>query len=47
LGGRTAEGGVAFFAHIGGFVLGVVVGLLLRVVGAGTPRQGPGSEPMG
>ena len=47
LGGGTAEGGVAFFAHIGGFVLGVVVGLLLRVVGAGTPRRGPGLEAMG
>ena len=47
LGGGTAEGGVAFFAHIGGFALGVVVGLLLRVVGAGTARQGTGLGPMG
>ncbi len=44
LGPTTAqEGGVAFFAHIGGFVLGVVVGLILRVRGA--PSRAPG--PMG
>jgi membrane associated rhomboid family serine protease len=47
LGGDAAQGGVAFFAHIGGFVLGIVVGLLLRVVGAGTARQGPALGPMG
>jgi membrane associated rhomboid family serine protease len=47
LGAETAQGGVAFFAHIGGFVLGVVVGLLLRIVGAGTARRGPGLRPMG
>jgi len=35
LGPTTAqEGGVAFFAHIGGFALGVVVGLLLRARGS-------------
>jgi membrane associated rhomboid family serine protease len=44
---KTAQGGVAFFAHIGGFTLGVVVGLLLRVVGAGTARERPSSAPMG
>lgn len=34
LGPTTAqEGGVAFFAHIGGFALGVLVGLLLRARG--------------
>jgi membrane associated rhomboid family serine protease len=47
LGAETANGSVAFFAHIGGFALGVVVGLILRVVGAGTGRQGPVSSPMG
>jgi membrane associated rhomboid family serine protease len=47
LGGDTAQGGVAFFAHIGGFALGVVVGLLLRVVGAGTARGRPWTGPMG
>jgi membrane associated rhomboid family serine protease len=46
-GAETAQGGVAFFAHIGGFVLGVVVGVLLRIVGAGTARRGPGLRPMG
>jgi membrane associated rhomboid family serine protease len=30
LGLAGAEGGVAFFAHVGGFVAGVAVGLLLR-----------------
>ena len=47
LGATTATGGVAFFAHIGGFVMGVAVGLLLRVVGAGTVRGRPWSVPMG
>jgi membrane associated rhomboid family serine protease len=47
LGPETAQGGVAFFAHIGGFILGVLVGLLLRVVGAGTVRGRPWSVPMG
>ena len=37
LGASNAQGGVAFFAHIGGFVLGVIVGLLLRGRGMG-PR---------
>ena len=46
-GAETAQGGVAFFAHIGGFVLGVAVGLLLRVVGAGTARRGPVPGTMG
>jgi membrane associated rhomboid family serine protease len=46
-GAETAQGGVAFFAHIGGFVLGVVVGLLVRLVRAGTARQGPALGPMG
>jgi membrane associated rhomboid family serine protease len=47
LGGAAASGGVAFFAHIGGFVLGLIVGLLLRFVGAGTGRGRPYSGPMG
>ncbi|HUG28929.1 MAG TPA: rhomboid family intramembrane serine protease [Candidatus Limnocylindria bacterium] len=46
-GAETAQGGVAFFAHIGGFVLGVVVGILLRIAGAGTARRGPGLRTMG
>jgi membrane associated rhomboid family serine protease len=35
LGAGTAEGGVAFFAHIGGFALGMAVGFVLRVTRAG------------
>ena len=31
LGAQTAESGVAFFAHIGGFVVGMAVGLALRL----------------
>jgi membrane associated rhomboid family serine protease len=46
-GAETAQGGVAFFAHIGGFVFGLAVGLLLRVVGAGASRRGPTYRPMG
>jgi membrane associated rhomboid family serine protease len=46
-GAETAQGGVAFFAHIGGFVLGVAVGLILRVAGAGTRRPGPAPGTMG
>jgi membrane associated rhomboid family serine protease len=47
LGAETAQGGVAFFAHIGGFVLGVVVGLVLRATGAGASRRGPTGGLMG
>jgi membrane associated rhomboid family serine protease len=45
LGAETANGSVAFFAHIGGFALGVVVGLILRLVGAGAARRGPPLNP--
>ena len=34
-GESASSGGVALFAHIGGFVAGVVVGLLLRAGGLG------------
>jgi membrane associated rhomboid family serine protease len=33
LGAETAQGGVAFFAHIGGFVFGLVVGFVVRLAG--------------
>ncbi len=33
--GSVGGGGVALFAHIGGFVLGLVVGLILRGAGSG------------
>jgi membrane associated rhomboid family serine protease len=48
LGVAGAEGGIAFFAHIGGFVAGVAIGLLIRgrvaarVLGSGLPRAGVG-----
>ena len=35
LGAETAASGVAFFAHIGGFVAGAAVGLLVRMTGVG------------
>ena len=38
----TSAGGVAFFAHIGGFVFGAVVGLAVRLLGGGgSPRTRP------
>jgi membrane associated rhomboid family serine protease len=37
LGATTTGGGVAFFAHIGGFVFGMVVGLIVRTL---RPREG-------
>ena len=39
LGADGAEGGVAFFAHIGGFVFGVLVGLLAWVATATAGRR--------
>jgi len=38
LGAETAQGGVAFFAHIGGFAAGAVVGLLVRMARRREPR---------
>jgi len=38
--GASADGGVAFFAHIGGFVVGLAVGLLVRTVGRRGRRAG-------
>jgi membrane associated rhomboid family serine protease len=35
LGATTAESGVAFFAHIGGFLVGMAVGLVVRVTRVG------------
>ena len=48
LGAATAEGGVAFFAHIGGFVLGIAVGLVARLArtSAGLASR-PSGGPMG
>jgi membrane associated rhomboid family serine protease len=35
------DGGVAYFAHIGGFVFGLVIGLLVRAVTPRRPRPAP------
>jgi rhomboid family protein len=40
LGASNAQGGVAFFAHIGGFVLGALIAAAIRGRG---PGRGPGS----
>ena len=37
---NAAEGGVATFAHVGGFVLGLGVGLILRVRRSGPMGMG-------
>jgi membrane associated rhomboid family serine protease len=37
LGAAHSSGGVALFAHIGGFVAGAIVGVLVRGVGSGPP----------
>ena len=37
--GAQATGGVAFFAHIGGFVFGAAVALLVRTLGRGDPQR--------
>jgi membrane associated rhomboid family serine protease len=37
LGAASAQGGVAFFAHVGGFVAGGLVGILLRASGRREP----------
>jgi membrane associated rhomboid family serine protease len=40
LGATTAQGGVAFFAHIGGFVTGAAIGLLVREAAPRSARPG-------
>ena len=45
LGLAGAEGGVAFFAHIGGFAAGVAIGLIVRGAG-GRRRHAPGPPPL-
>jgi membrane associated rhomboid family serine protease len=39
LGGSGSSGGVALFAHVGGFLAGVVVGLLVRQIDRGGPSR--------
>jgi membrane associated rhomboid family serine protease len=41
LGSAGTSGGVALFAHVGGFLGGVVVGLIVRRVGATGPPRSP------
>jgi rhomboid family protein len=45
--GASADGGVAFFAHIGGFVAGLVVGVLVRAGGGRGGRAGQPWSPAG
>jgi membrane associated rhomboid family serine protease len=45
LGLAGAEGGVAFFAHIGGFVFGVLIGIVVRGVGGARGRREEGPLP--
>jgi rhomboid family protein len=51
LGVETADGGVAFFAHIGGFVAGAAMALVIRSrrsrTGAGRPAGGPDADSAG
>jgi len=52
LGAQTAESGVAFFAHIGGFAAGAIVGIVVRMTGLGRralpgPYGRPSGGPMG
>jgi membrane associated rhomboid family serine protease len=44
---ETAQGGVAFFAHIGGFVFGLAMGLLIRIFRGGTRSHGRPAGSMG
>src|SRR6187200_2739049 len=41
-GASANGGGVAFFAHVGGFVFGVVVAVVLKRLGQVTPQDGGG-----
>ena len=46
LGAGSSEGGVAFFAHIGGFVAGLIVGVVVRTIRPGGGRR-PAGSPVG
>ena len=43
LGGTNVEGGIAFFAHVGGFVAGAAIAVAVRALG----RRGPPGRPAG
>jgi len=44
LGASSAEGGVAFFAHVGGFVAGVLLAALFRAARSGAGRVRGGAD---
>jgi membrane associated rhomboid family serine protease len=46
LGVASSGGGVAIFAHIGGFAAGAAIGLVVRAAGGGGPRR-PTRSPVG
>jgi hypothetical protein len=41
----VATGGVAYWAHVGGFVFGVVAGIAARLVSPEVPQPGIGARP--
>ncbi len=45
LGASSAEGGVAFFAHVGGFVAGVALAAVFRALRGGTTQARAGAAP--
>ena len=45
LGATNAQGGVAFFAHIGGFVTGALIALVVRARDVRPPRAVAGPQP--
>jgi len=45
LGASTAEGGIAFFAHVGGFVAGVLLAALFRAARGRARRERSGDAP--
>jgi membrane associated rhomboid family serine protease len=47
LGAETAQGGVAFFAHIGGFAFGLLVGFVVRLAGTRARWRGQSAGSMG
>jgi membrane associated rhomboid family serine protease len=47
LGVASSSGGVAIFAHIGGFLAGVAVGVVVRTLGSGPGRRLSSGSPVG
>jgi membrane associated rhomboid family serine protease len=42
---HAAAGGVAYWAHVGGFLFGVVIGIAARLVSAAGPQPAAGARP--